>query len=205
MIKVREVIVVEGRYDKNTVIQTVDATVIETSGFGIFKDNEKAELLKRLAEKRGLIILTDSDSAGFLIRGHLKGLLDGKYVKHAYIPDITGREKRKRLSSKEGKLGVEGMNPDAIITALRRAGATFETEEDYKSKEACERITKSDMYALGLSGTAGSASRRALLLNRLDLPERLTPNSLLDVLNVLFSRDEFTTYLNAVFGNIPEV
>lgn len=189
MLKVKEVIIVEGRYDKNTVSQAVDASVIETAGFGIFSDKEKTELLKRLAEKRGLIILTDSDSAGFMIRGYLKGLLDNKYVKHAYIPDVTGREKRKRIPSKEGKLGVEGMSRDVIINALVRAGATFDDEETPQTAGAS--ITKSDMYALGLSGTDGSADRRSKLLERLNLPAHLSPNGLLDVLNALYTKIEF--------------
>ena len=130
MLKVKEVIVVEGRYDKNTVSQAVDGIVIETSGYGIFSDAEKIDLLRKLADKRGLIILTDSDSAGFLIRGHLKGQLGCSNIKQAYIPDVLGREKRKRASSKEGKLGVEGMSRDVILGALRRAGATFEGEND---------------------------------------------------------------------------
>lgn len=202
MLKVREVIVVEGRYDKNTVSQSVDATVIETSGFGIFSDKEKIALLKKLAEKRGLIIMTDSDGAGFMIRGYLKGLLNSKDVKHAYIPDVQGREKRKRIPSKEGKLGVEGMNRDVIVNALVRAGATFETEREIVS--IIEPITKSDMYALGLSGMAGSALRRSQLLKLLELPERLSPNGLLDVLNALFSRDEFFSLNSALFSNIPK-
>ena len=186
---VREVIVVEGRYDKTAVLGAVDAMVIETSGYGIFSDDEKIQLLRRLADKRGLIILTDSDSAGFLIRGHLKGMLDGGAVKHAYIPDIPGREKRKRTWSKEGKLGVEGMRRDVILSALQRAGATFsDTSEPVASNAP---ITKADLYSAGLSGTEGSAERRTALLKALDLPERLTANGLTDVLNALYSREEF--------------
>ena len=126
MDRIREVIVVEGRYDKNTVSQAVEASIVETEGFGIFSDSERLELLRRLGEKRGLVILTDSDSAGFLIRNHLKGRLNGIDVKMAYIPDVAGKEKRKRSPSKEGKLGVEGMPKTVIIEALKRAGATFE-------------------------------------------------------------------------------
>ena len=189
MIKVREVIVVEGRYDKNTVSQAVDGTVIETSGYGIFTDTDKISLLRKLAEKRGLIILTDSDSAGFLIRGHLKGQLGGLNVKHAYIPDIEGREKRKRTASKEGKLGVEGMSRDVIVNALLRAGATI--SEDAVSEDNSDPITKTDMYFAGLSGVSGSAERRSDLLKKLDLPEHLSPNGLLDVLNALYTKEEF--------------
>ena len=186
---VKEIIVVEGRYDKHAVLSAVDGIVIETSGYGIFSDGEKISLLRKLAEKRGLIILTDSDSAGFLIRGHLKGMLDGTAVKHAYIPDIHGRERRKRAPSKEGKLGVEGMSRDVILGALVRAGATF--SDTGAPVERNEPITKTDLYLAGLSGTDGSAERRAALLARLGLPERLTANGLLDVLNALYTREEF--------------
>ena len=190
---IKEVIVVEGRYDKNTVSQVVDGTIIETAGFGIFSDKEKLALLRKLAEKRGLIILTDSDRAGFFIRGRLKGILGGVNIKHAYIPGINGREKRKVAASKEGKLGVEGMAPDIIIKSLERAGATFE-EEPIKSGHS-GLITRTDMFSTGLSGGAGSAEKRRDLLKRLDLPERLSAKGLLDVLNILFSRDEFLDML----------
>jgi ribonuclease M5 len=189
MLKVREVIVVEGRYDKNTLRQAVDCTVIETAGFGIFSDNEKIGLLRRLAQHRGLIILTDSDSAGFLIRNHLKGMLNGVDIKHAYIPDIRGREKRKRTASKEGKLGVEGMRPSVIIQALRRAGATFESGNSDIPLQS--KITKADLFSVGLSGAPDSSQKRKALLKKLDLPERLTANGLLDVLNMLYTRDAF--------------
>lgn len=203
MLKVKEVIVVEGRYDKNTVSQAVDAVVIETSGFGIYNNTEKSSLLKKLAEQRGLIILTDSDSAGFMIRGYLKGLVEGKYVKHAYIPDLKGRERRKRTASREGKLGVEGMNPDVIISALERAGATFMDKSKPVLPE--DPITKSDLHGLGLSGTAGSAEKRRILLRYLDLPERLSPNGLLDVLNVLYTRNTFIELCVSLFSKIPKV
>jgi len=188
MIQVREVIVVEGRYDKNTVAQAVSATIIETSGFGVFSDKEKIALLRRLAQKRGLIILADSDKAGFFIRGRLRGMLAGANVKHAYIPDVYGRERRKPSASKEGKLGVEGMEPDVIVKALERAGATI---TDRPPAASDKRITKADMFSAGLSGGPGSAQNRHDLQKRLDLPKRLSSNGLLDVLNVLFTRDEF--------------
>ena len=191
MKRVREIVVVEGRYDKNAVSQAVDGTIIETSGFGVFSDKEKIALMRRLADKRGLIILTDSDGAGFFIRGRLRGMLGGANIKHAYIPDIAGKEKRKPSPSKEGKLGVEGMSPDAIIAALERAGATF---EDMPSVPVnVEAITKADMYALGLSGHPDSARRRRELQKNLDLPARLSANGLLDVLNVLYTREDFYT------------
>ena len=194
MKKIREVIVVEGRYDKDTVSQAVDATIVETSGFGVFADKEKLALLRRLAEKRGLIILTDSDKAGFFIRGRLRGMLGGANVKQAYVPDVEGREKRKRSPSGEGKIGVEGMKPAVIISALERAGATFEERE--QASGAGEPLTKADMYSLGLSGAPGSAQKRSELLRRLDLPGRLSANSLLEVLNILYTRDEVFAFVH---------
>jgi len=189
---VLEVIVVEGRYDKNTVGQAVDATIIETSGFGILNDKDKISLLQKLAEKHGLILLTDSDKAGFFIRGRLKGALGDVNIKHAYIPDIEGREKRKDTSSKEGKLGVEGMTKDVILKSLENAGATF-TDTEHEP-DADERITKNDLFELGLSGSEESAFRRRELLKQLDLPTRLSANGLLDVLNILFTKDEFIDF-----------
>ena len=188
MHSVREVIVVEGRYDKNTLSQVVDAVVIETSGFGIFNDAEKRKLLQTMAEARGLIVLTDSDGAGFVIRNYIKGCVDPKLVKHAYIPDIYGKERRKSAPSREGKLGVEGMKPQVLLDALIRAGATFDDEEN---KKTAPRISKADMYARGLSGREGSAEKRARLIKQLGLPERLTADGLLDVLNATMSREEF--------------
>ena len=187
MDRIREVIVVEGRYDKNTVSQAVEASIVETEGFGIFSDSERLELLRRLGEKRGLVILTDSDSAGFLIRNHLKGRLNGIDVKMAYIPDVAGKEKRKRSPSKEGKLGVEGMPKTVIIEALKRAGANFEEEEEKRDRG---ELSKSDLYELGLSGCDGSAERRRELLKSLGHPEHMSANSLLEVLNALYTRDE---------------
>ena len=186
--KIKEVIVVEGRYDKNTLSQIIDAVIVETEGFGVFSDKEKLELLRRLAKKKGIIVLTDGDGAGFVIRNYLKGAIDKSLVKHAYIPDIQGKEKRKSSPSSEGKLGVEGMKPETIIEALKRAGATF---EDEGGEVPAGGITKTDMYALGLSGAKGSSLKRQELLKRLELPERLSPNALLDVLNALMTRDEF--------------
>lgn len=188
MHSIREIIVVEGRYDKNALSQVVDAVIIETSGFGIFNDAEKRKLLQTMAEARGLIVLTDSDGAGFVIRNYIKGCVDPKLVKHAYIPDIYGKERRKSAPSREGKLGVEGMKPQVLLDALIRAGATFEDEEN---KKTAPRISKADMYARGLSGREGSAEKRARLIKQLGLPERLTADGLLDVLNATMSREEF--------------
>ena len=189
MKKIREVIVVEGRYDKNTISQVVDAAVVTLGGFAVFNDREKLSFLRRLAEERGLIVLTDSDGAGFVIRNYLKGALPRDRVKQAYIPDIPGKDRRKRSPGKEGKLGVEGMKSAVLLEALRRAGATFEDEAP--AAERGEPITKADLYALGLTGGTGSAERRQVLLRRLDLPEHLTPNAMLEALNLLYDRASF--------------
>ncbi len=188
MHSVREVIVVEGRYDKNALSQLVDAVIIETSGFGIFNDAQKQKLLRRLAAERGLVVLTDSDGAGFVIRNFIKGCVDPALVKHAYIPDVAGKERRKSAPSKEGKLGVEGMRPEVLLVALRRAGASVDDEAAAPPRA---RITKADMYKRGLSGGEGSRARRAALIRALDLPEKLSAEALLDVLNAIMSRDEF--------------
>lgn len=184
MVRVKEAIVVEGRYDKNTLSQVVDAVILETAGFGIFKDEERLHLLRRLAQERGLIVLTDSDGAGFVIRNYLKGAVDPSQVKHAYIPDRPGKEKRKRKPGKEGKLGVEGMSPQMLVEALRRGGATFLGEAEAPSTR--RPVTKADLFSDGLSGTPEASSRRAALLKALDLPERLSPNAMLEVLNALY-------------------
>lgn len=194
MVKIREAIVVEGRYDKNTLSQIVDASILETSGFGIFKDKQQMALLRRVAEKRGLIVFTDSDGAGFVIRNHLKSAIPGKFLKHAYIPDIPGKEKRKSAPGKEGKLGVEGMSREIILEALRRAGATIEGEE---ATPACG-ITKQDLMELGLSGGPGAGAKRLALLKKLNLPEHMSANALLQALNLLYSLEELTTTVKAM-------
>lgn len=186
MISVKEVIVVEGRYDKNTLSQVFDAVIVETSGFGLFKDGEKLALLRRLAEKRGLVVLTDSDGAGFVIRNYIKGAIDPALVKMAYIPDVPGKERRKSSPSKAGKLGVEGMSTEVLIAALRRAGATLGGET---ATHRTGGITKATLYELGLSGRPDSAARRRELLKKLDLPEKLGANALLDVLNALYDEE----------------
>ena len=187
---IKEVIVVEGRYDKNALSQVVDATIITLGGFSVFNDKEKLAFLRRLAEKQGgMIVLTDSDGAGFVIRNYLKGALPRELVKQAYIPDIAGKERRKRKAGKEGKLGVEGMKPEVLLEALRRAGATFLDEAD-TPKQKGDPITNADLFAMGLSGGAGSAAKRQALLQKLELPEHLTANGLLEALNVLFTREE---------------
>ncbi len=187
MIKIKEAIVVEGRYDKNTLSQLVDTVILETNGFGIFKDKEQLALLRKIAQKRGLIVLTDSDGAGFVIRNHLKGALPQDQVKHAYVPDLFGKEKRKRKAGKEGKLGVEGMRPEVLERALRQAGATVLDGE--AQAHSGPPLTKADLFAAGLSGGEGSKEKRQALLKKLDLPEHLTPNAMLPVLSALFDRE----------------
>jgi len=186
VIKIREAIVVEGRYDKNTLSQIIDAPILETAGFGIFKDKQQLVLLRKVAQQRGLIVLTDSDGAGFVIRNHIKSAIEPQYLKHAYIPDIFGKERRKAAAGKEGKLGVEGMRPDVIVEALRRAGATFENECVHTSSG----ITKQDLVELGLSGGKDSSEKRKWLLKKLDLPEHMSANAMLQALNLLYTADE---------------
>ena len=192
MISIKEVIVVEGRYDKNTLSQIVDATIVETSGFGIFKDKDKQEMLRQLAQRRGIIIFTDSDGAGFVIRNFINGIVETKYIKNAYIPDVEGKEKRKREASKEGKLGVEGMSPEIIISALRNCGATMDEEV---SEGRYSLITKADLFSMGLVGQEGSAAKRKLLQRKLALPEHLSSNALLKVLNIITSKEELLEML----------
>ena len=186
MVKIREAIVVEGRYDKNTLSQILDASILETSGFGIFKDKQQMALLRRIAETRGLIVFTDSDGAGFVIRNHIKSAIPGKYLKHAYIPDIYGKEKRKAAPGKEGKLGVEGMTKEVILESLRRAGATIDGEEAAPVRQ----ITKQDLMELGLSGTPEASQNRLKLLKKLNLPEHMSPNAMLQALNLLYTLEE---------------
>ena len=186
--KIREVIVVEGRYDKNTLSQVVDAVIVETGGFSVFHNKEKLDYLRRLARERGLILMTDPDGAGFVIRNYLKGSIPPEQIKQAYVPDIRGKERRKQRPGKEGKLGVEGMRPEVLLEALRRAGATIEGEE---TPAAGARITKADLYAAGLTGGADSKAARQRLLAQLDLPEHLSTNALLEVFNALMTREEF--------------
>ena len=186
MIKIREAIVVEGRYDKNTLSQIVDAPILQTNGFGIMKDKEQLDLLRRVAKQRGLIIFTDSDGAGFVIRNFLKGAIDNQYLKHAYIPDIPGKERRKAAPGKEGKLGVEGMTREIILESLRRAGATFLGEEvPNKNTE----ITKADLLELGLYGP-GSNDRRQKLIKQLGFPEKISNNAFLQAVNLLYSLED---------------
>ena len=186
MVKIKEAIVVEGRYDKNTLSQIVDAPIFETNGFGIFKDKAQMALLRQVAQRRGLIVFTDADGAGFVIRNHLKSAIPAQYLKHAYTPDILGKERRKQAPGKEGKLGVEGMRPDVILAALRACGATILGEE--VSTTGC--ITKQDLMELGLSGGQNAAEKRLALLKKVNLPEHMSSNAMLQALNLLYSLDE---------------
>ena len=191
MIKIKEAILVEGRYDKNTLSQIVDAAIFECSGFGIFNNKEQMDLLRKVAQKRGLIVFTDSDGAGFVIRNHVKSAIDNRCLKHAYIPDVYGKERRKSAPGKEGKIGVEGMTRDVILEALRRAGATFEGE----CATVSGGITKQDMMDLGLSGGVDSAEKRKILLRKLGLPERMSANAMLQALNLLYTKQELEKLL----------
>ena len=193
MVKIREAIVVEGRYDKNTLSQVVDAPILQTDGFSVMKDKEQLALLRRVAKIRGLIIFTDSDGAGFVIRNYLKGAIPADQLKHAYIPDVAGKEHRKRVPSKEGKLGVEGMTPETILACLQRAGATF---EDQSKTERTPDITKLDLFYMGLSGSPDSKARRLALLKRLELPEHMSTNAMLHALNLLYTKDELYKLLD---------
>ena len=194
MVKVKEAIVVEGRYDKNTLSQILDAPILETSGFGIFKDKQQMALLRRIAETRGLIVFTDSDGAGFVIRNHVKSAIPSTYLKHAYIPDIAGKEKRKAAPGKEGKLGVEGMSREIILDALRRSGATIEGEDAPVPRQ----ITKQDLMELGLSGGPDAGTMRLKLLKKLNLPEHMSTNAMLQALNLLYDFEE----LSSIMGDL---
>ena len=186
MVRIKEAIVVEGRYDKNTLSQIVDAPIFETNGFGIFKDKVQMNLLRQVAEKRGLIVFTDADGAGFVIRNHIKSAIPVQYLKHAYTPDILGKERRKTAPGKEGKLGVEGMRPEVILDALKKAGATIEGE----GLSPVNVLTKQDLMELGLSGGADASAKRLVLLKKLNLPAHMSANAMLQALNLLYTKEE---------------
>ncbi len=192
MVKIRQAIVVEGRYDKNTLSQIVDAPIFETSGFGIMKDKAQLALLRRVARERGLIVFTDSDGGGFVIRNYLKGAIPAEHLLHAYIPDVYGKEKRKASPGKEGKLGVEGMSPEVTLNALKRSGAELLDE----ASTVKGGITKQDLCVLGLSGGKDSALKRKVLLNKLELPEHMSANAMLQALNIFYSLDELKEILS---------
>ena len=192
-LRIREAIVVEGRYDKAALAGVVDTLILDTAGFGVFRDHERLELLRRLAAGRGLIVLTDPDGAGFVIRNYLKGAIPKGQVKHAYVPDVYGKERRKRVPGREGKLGVEGMPPEVLRDAILRAGATVLDAD--AAPRAQGNLTPADLFALGLSGTTDAAERRAALLRKLELPERMSAKALLAALNALYTKKELTELL----------
>ena len=196
MIHLNQAVIVEGKYDKIRLSTFVDAPIITTDGFGIFKNKERMKLIRKLASERGIVIVTDSDSAGFMIRNRICGSVPKEQVKNVYIPDVLGKERRKLHLSKEGKLGVEGMTTELLTKAFERAGIFSE-----KSEKKSDEITKSDLYEFGLTGTDNSAERRQQLQKSLDLPERMTTNTLLSVLNLLFTRDEFVKRATEIFSN----
>ena len=198
MLHIREAVVVEGRYDKNALSQVVDTLILETAGFGIFKDRDQMALLRRAAERRGLIVLTDSDGAGFVIRSRIKSCIPGQYLKHAYIPDVYGKERRKKQRGREGKLGVEGMPPQVLIQSLRRAGATF--LEEGGTCAPSPGLTKADLYAAGLSGRPDSGARRLALLRRLELPPKLSANRMLEVFNAILTPEQYRALLEELAG-----
>lgn len=185
MIKIRQCVVVEGKYDKITLSNIIDATIITTDGFGIFKNKEKTALIRAYAQKTGIIIMTDSDSAGAQIRAHLKNICaEGKII-NVYIPQLKGKEKRKTDESREGYLGVEGMTKECVISALERSGVFGEETDNFK------KITKTDLFSLGLSGCQNSTKLRISLQKHLDLPDNLSSNAFLDAVNTLYTYDEF--------------
>lgn len=186
MISVKEAIIVEGRYDKIKLSGIVDAPIIETNGFRVFSDKEKQALIRNIAAKRGILVLTDSDGAGFVIRNFLRGAVPKEQIKHCYIPQIEGKERRKPQKSKEGLLGVEGVTDEIIINAIRKSGATVLGEEQKQRQE----ITKADLFELGLTGGENSAQKRQALLKKLNMPTYLSTNALLTALNCLYSLEE---------------
>lgn len=193
MIKLKEAVIVEGKYDKIKLSSLVDGLIITTDGFGIFKDREKRELIKTLAKKRGIIILTDSDSAGFLIRSHIKGFVSDGEIKNVFIPDVFGKEKRKSAPSKEGKLGVEGMDRELLENALKKAGIVEE-----KTSPNAKKVLKSDLFEDGISGGADSKAKRTRLLKELGLPERMSANALLETVNALYSFEEYKAAVSRI-------
>lgn len=191
MIKIKEAVIVEGRYDKIKLSSVIDAPIIETNGFRVFNDKEKQNLIRQIAEARGILVLTDSDGAGFVIRNFLNGVVDKSRIKHCYIPQIEGKEKRKSQKSKEGFLGVEGVDDDVIIEAVRKSGATVIGESHNQERQ----ITKSDLFCLGLTGSENAAKNREKLLKHLNLPCYLSTNAVLAALNCLYSPEELKLIL----------
>lgn len=197
MIKIKQPIIVEGKYDKITLENAVDALIIPTNGFGIFKDREKCAMLRALAEREGIIVLTDSDSAGNMIRAYIKKIVGNAKITNVYVPVLHGKEKRKSAPGKEGILGVEGMSREVLLRAFEKSGITAtEVKADGRA------ITKADMYEVGLSGRDNSAEARKRLLKHLQLPEKLSSSAMLDVLNTLLTYDEFIKVACECQGNL---
>ena len=188
MIKINQAIIVEGKYDKIRLETVVDAPIITTDGFGIFNDKQKRQMIRKIAEKRGIVILTDSDSAGFLIRSKLCGMVPAECITHVYIPELLGKEKRKTQPSKEGLLGVEGVPNDVIAAAFERAGLIDGGKP--ANDDSLRKITKTDLYDLGFCGRDNSAQLRQKLIKRLDFPSHMSANALLSALNILIDYDE---------------
>jgi len=197
LIKLKQTVIVEGKYDKIRLSSLLDAPILQTDGFAVFKDKEKQQLIRRMAEKNGILILTDSDAAGFRIRSFLSGCVPPEKVRHAYIPDILGKERRKAEHSKEGKLGVEGMETEALVEALNKAGVLCEEESESEKRRL---ITVTDLYEDGVSGGKNSRASKAALLKMLDLPERLSTSSLLQVLNTILTYDEYKQAVAEIKG-----
>ena len=197
MIEIKEAIIVEGRYDIQTLKQCVNTVILQTGGFRIFKDKERLQMIRKIAQKRGILILTDSDGAGLIIRNFLKGAIPTNQVKHAYIPEILGKESRKRHASKAGTLGVEGMSQDILKNALIAAGATILGDE----QKTIKQLVKADLFALGLSGQSGSEQKRKALLKKLNLPQYLSSNALLDFLNAVSNKDEIFEIIKEIENN----
>lgn len=188
MIKIRQAVIVEGKYDKIKLSNILDAVIIETDGFAVFKDKGKQKLIRMVAEKRGILILTDSDSAGFVIRSFLSGIVKPEQMTHVFIPDIFGKEKRKDSPSKEGKLGVEGVSSQVILEALKKAGIACEDcENTHKSRE----VTKTDLFEDEICGKEDSHEKRTRLLRRLDLPERMSANNMLKIINTYMTFEDY--------------
>ena len=197
MIEIKEAIIVEGRYDIQTLKQCVNTVILQTGGFRIFKDKERLQMIRKIAQKRGILILTDSDGAGLVIRNFLKGAIPTNQVKHAYIPEILGKESRKRHASKACTLGVEGMSQDILKNALVAAGATILGDE----QKPIRQLVKADLFALGLSGQSGSEQKRKALLKKLNLPQYLSSNALLDFLNAVSNKDEIFEIIKEIENN----
>ncbi len=198
MIKIKEAVIVEGKYDKIKLSSIIDAPIITTDGFGIFKDKEKQKFIRSLAEKRGILILTDSDSAGLMIRSFLGGSIKKEYIKHAFVPELFGKEKRKTEKSAEGLLGVEGVPDKVIIEALEKAGVMSDSEEEKNTSP----ITKYDLYEDGFFGRENCTERRKILLSKASLPSRLSTNALVEMLNVFMTKEDYKNIVKEIEGEI---